>query len=199
LERTVRALATEFKTDKVFIIGSQAVLVGWPDAPSAMTMSPEIDAFPANARVWEIEERSKRPNDDPEASEHINALFGEGSVFHTTHGFYIDGVDENTAKLPADWNSRAIVRRVHVGDRVVTAVVPCPEDVVVSKLARLARKDREFVEAFHAMRPLDLGVIEERVRSCRLEPAVEDRAIAYVRTLRRDHDGEGGGVAGGSP
>jgi hypothetical protein len=35
LERTVRAIATEFKTDSVFIIGSQAILVGWPEAPLA--------------------------------------------------------------------------------------------------------------------------------------------------------------------
>jgi len=34
LDRTVRALATEFKTDKVFIIGSQGILLGWPDAPT---------------------------------------------------------------------------------------------------------------------------------------------------------------------
>jgi hypothetical protein len=33
LERTVRAIATEFKTDKIFIIGSQSILLAWPDAP----------------------------------------------------------------------------------------------------------------------------------------------------------------------
>jgi hypothetical protein len=44
LERTVRALATEFKTDRIFVIGSQAVLVGWPEAPTGMRSSPEIDA-----------------------------------------------------------------------------------------------------------------------------------------------------------
>ena len=93
LERTVRAIATEFKSDMVFIIGSQAILAEWPDAPPAMTASPEIDAFPANARLWETQEKAKHPGENPEASEHINALFGEGSRFHRTHGFYIDGVD----------------------------------------------------------------------------------------------------------
>jgi hypothetical protein len=56
LERAVRAIATEFRTDSVFIIGSQAMLVGWPDAPLAMKISPEIDAFPANAKIWETGE-----------------------------------------------------------------------------------------------------------------------------------------------
>jgi len=100
LERTVRAIATEFKTDSVFIIGSQAILLGWPEAPLAMKVSPEIDAFPGNAKIWETQEKAKHPGENPEASEHINALFGEGSRFHETHGFYIDGVDENTAMLP---------------------------------------------------------------------------------------------------
>ena len=54
LQRTVRAIATEFKTDKVFIIGSQSILLGWPDAPPVMRASPEIDAFPENAKVWAV-------------------------------------------------------------------------------------------------------------------------------------------------
>lgn len=185
LERTVRAIATEFKSDTVFIIGSQAILFGWPDAPSAMTATPEIDAFPANARIWETQEKAKNPDESPEASEHINALFGEGSQFHETHGFYIDGVDENTAMLPADWQERAIVLRVAVGDRVVKAIAPCPEDIIVSKVARLDDKDKTFIDALHTARPLDPDLIERRIRSSRMEPAVADRAVAYIRALAR--------------
>jgi hypothetical protein len=62
LERTVRAIATEFKTDKIFIIGSQSILLAWPDAPPVMRTSPEIDAFPENAKVWEIQEKEKHPD-----------------------------------------------------------------------------------------------------------------------------------------
>jgi hypothetical protein len=43
LERAVRAVATEFNTDKVFIIGSQSILLAWPEAPALMRTSPEID------------------------------------------------------------------------------------------------------------------------------------------------------------
>jgi hypothetical protein len=203
LERTVRALATEFNTDKVFIIGSQAILVGWPDAPTVMKTSPEIDAFPANARTWEIKEKEKYPDESPEASEHINALFGCGSQFHRTHGFYIDGVDENTATLPADWQTRAMVRPVVVGNRIVTAVAPGPEDLIVSKLARLDHKDKAFIEAHHAARPIDPGIIEERIRLSNFEPEAAERALAYIRNLTRkitrggDRDGAGGGTGGG--
>jgi hypothetical protein len=184
LERTVRAIAAEFRTDTVFVIGSQAILAGWPDAPSALRGSPEIDAFPQNARIWEVSEKAKHPDAAPEASEHINALFGEGSQFHRTHGFFIDGVDDTTAKLPADWRHRAIVRDVAMLDgRVVRAVAPSPEDIVVSKLARLDDKDRDYIKAFHAARPLDPDVIEERIRASGMDSTIEDRALSFLREL----------------
>jgi hypothetical protein len=183
LERTVRAIAVEFKTDKIFIIGSQGILLAWPDAPSLMRTSPEIDAYPGNARDWETQERKKHPEERPEASEHIDALFGSGSQFHQTHGFYIDGVDEHTARLPAGWQTRAITRRIDVGGRAVTAVAPCPEDLIVSKLARLDDKDKLFIEAYHSARPLEPTVIEERIRLSDFEPPIAQRACAYIRNL----------------
>lgn len=136
LERVVRAIAREFKTDTVIIIGSQAILMSWPDAPVAMRISPEIDAYPGNARDWETAEASKDEGFSPEASEHIHALFGEGSQFHLSHGFYIDGVDEMTAKLPLNWQMRATVRSLNVDGRMVKTMAPSPDDLIVSKLAR---------------------------------------------------------------
>lgn len=148
-----------------------------------MRMSPEIDAYPANARIWEIEHRKRAPELAGEASEHIHALFGEGSRFHRTHGFFIDGVDENTAKLPVDWSARAIVKRLEVDDRMVTAVAPAPEDVIVSKLARLAPKDKAFIEAYHAVRPLDATLIEQRIALSNLDRGIAERAVSYIREL----------------
>jgi hypothetical protein len=75
LQRVVRAPAREFKTDTVFIIGSQAILISWPDVPGVMRGSPEIDAYPANARIWELTDGSKGDGPSLEASEHINGLF----------------------------------------------------------------------------------------------------------------------------
>ena len=142
LVETVRAIARLFKADTVFIIGSQSILLSWPDAVVLRT-SGEIDAYPGNARIWEVAQKGLDPEYPLEASEEINALFGQGSDFHQEHGFYIDGVDENTARLPSDWTSRAIDRKVDVDGRQVLAVAPCPEDVIVSKLARLSEKDKE--------------------------------------------------------
>ena len=90
LERAVRALCFHFETDAIVIVGSQAILAIWPDAPALLRRSGEIDAYPANAREWQIK------NQGMEASEEVFALFGEASPFHLAHGFYIDGVDETT-------------------------------------------------------------------------------------------------------
>jgi hypothetical protein len=154
-----------------------------------MRSSPEIDVFPENAKVWEIQEKKKHPDEAPEASEHIDALFGSGSQFHQTHGFYIDGVDENTATLPAGWQTRAVVRQIDVGGRIVTAVAPCPEDLIVSKLARLDDKDKSFIEAYHSARPLDRSVIEERIRLSDFDSAIADRACVYIRNLTETDGG----------
>lgn len=187
LLRVVRALAYEFKTDTVFVVGSQAILASMPDAPEAARASPEIDAFPQNAKVWEVTE-AKRTRDGvrPIASEHIDGLFGSESQFHRTHGFYIDGVDETTAKLPKGWQVRAVKVQTEVEGRTVTGVAPAAEDLVVSKVARLDDRDKEFVEAIHAQRPLDLDLVERRIRETDLDPAFADRAIAYIRSLKQE-------------
>jgi hypothetical protein len=67
LLRVVRALAYEFKTDTVFIVGSQAILASMPDAPEAARESPEIDAFPKNAKIWEVEEAQRNRGNAPAA------------------------------------------------------------------------------------------------------------------------------------
>jgi len=189
LVEAVRAIARLFETDKAFIIGSQSILLSWPDAPMVLRTSGEIDAYPENAKSWEVAQKEQDPEYPPEASEEINALFGEGSNFHREHGFYIDGVDENSARLPPDWTNRTIDREVEVDGRKVIAVAPCPEDVIVSKLARLSEKDREFIEAYHAARPLNHDLIIERIKATKLEPAFQDQAIAFVGRL-----GKGPGV-----
>lgn len=183
LQRAVRAIVREFKTDAVFIIGSQAILMSWPDAPEVMRGTPEIDAYPDNARLWEIEEGRKDEGPALEASEHIHGLFGEGSLFHHTHGFYIDGVDEGTAKLPRGWRQRAVVKRLNIDGRMVRVIAPAPDDLIVSKLARLDDKDKTFVETYHRERPLDFRLIEKRIADTELDPAVADRAVAYIRSL----------------
>ena len=43
---------------------------------------------------------------DEDKSTMIDGALGEGSQFHTTYGFYAQGVDSQTAKLPLGWEGR---------------------------------------------------------------------------------------------
>lgn len=176
LDRAVRAIAAHFKTDTVFIIGSQSVLLEWPDAPILMRASGEIDLYPGNAKEWE-------QTSSTEASEEIFALFGEMSPFHETHGFYLDGVDETTARLPNGWRDRAITRSVEAYGAVATAIAPSPHDVAVSKLHRLAEKDKAYIKARHTVRPLDLELLEKYFLESAPTPKQCEIALAFIRSL----------------
>ena len=65
------------------IIGSQALLGAFPDAPSELLTSMEVDMYPLN---------------DPAGSDVIDGAIGDGSQFHATFGIYAHGVG---LKLPS--------------------------------------------------------------------------------------------------
>jgi hypothetical protein len=178
LTKAVTVIARHFNVDQVIVIGSQAMLVGWTSPPVQMTESAEIDMYPDNAEAWE------KLNEGFEASEEINALFGEGSPFAATFGFYIDGVDGSTAKLPKDWRSRAVERRFDVDGRVVSAIAPCLPDLLVSKLWRGDPKDRAFIETalahFPAVRQAD---VMRSVEGTNPPPELRQAMVAYIDRL----------------
>ncbi|QAY80403.1 DUF6036 family nucleotidyltransferase [Sphingosinicella sp. BN140058] len=139
LVRAIRSVAKLFETDTVYVIGSQALLVARPDVDRRLRFSQEIDCYPANAAKWPDEHEGQ------EASEAIASLFGEGSNFHQSFGFFIDGVDETTAILPADWRDRSVHLKVAGEDgRRITAIAPHPADIVAAKLVRGSEKDVIF-------------------------------------------------------
>jgi hypothetical protein len=54
-----------------------------------------------------------------------------------------------------------------------------------SKLARLADKDKEFIEAYHAVRPLDPKLIRDRIKATDLEVEISERALAFIARLTK--------------
>jgi hypothetical protein len=176
LAKAAVSLSEHFGTDVVYVIGSQAVLLTDQHASDELRTSAEIDAWPANNREWEARHRS-------EASEEINALFGWESNFHSTYGFYVDGVDETTASLPPDWRDRARSKTFQAAHRSVTVIAPGMDDIVVSKLHRLEEKDRSYIAAWHRDHPLNFDRIKALMTSCHAEPAIERRAVAFLDLL----------------
>ena len=93
LEHLIRAAGAIAKDREIVVIGSQAVLGEYPDAPPALLVSMEADVF---------------PRDHPQDSILIDGGIGERSIFHETFGYYAHGVDETTATLPEGWRERLV-------------------------------------------------------------------------------------------
>jgi hypothetical protein len=177
LLRAARSVAEHFSAERVIIVGSQAILLTWPDAPVVMKITPEIDIYPENNRDWEAR------NPGFEASEEISVLFGEMSQFHQRFGFYLDGVDENTARMPPDWMDHSETMEIDVYGRTAIVVCPSIEDVIVSKLHRLVEKDVSFIKACAAARPMDRARILQRFRATGPDQLLIDRAESLFAPL----------------
>jgi hypothetical protein len=154
----------------VIIVGSQALLVGRNDIRRDLRMSEEIDVYPGNLHEWEA------ANPGQEASEVIHALLGEGSAFHESHGFFIDGVDDRTASLPPDWKDRAVRKTVATLDgRNIEALAPEPNDLVAAKLVRGDPKDIAFARLC-----LKSGLVKHDVIEQRLEILVSPETLSLA-------------------
>ncbi|MDO8295346.1 MAG: hypothetical protein Q7T19_02790 [Caulobacter sp.] len=132
------------------LVGSAAVIAWAPDLPEVMAMTSEIDIFGTS--------------DDPEGTAfEIDSVLGQGSMFHDTHGYFVDGVSPDTARLPTGWRDRARSIQTTTGD--VTALVPEPDDIAASKLVRCSDKDLNFLVAGFRHGIFDRKVVIERARS----------------------------------
>src|SRR5262245_51590105 len=94
LEHILRASAAITGATEVVVIGSQSILGEYSHPPSpVLTQSIEADVFTFRS---------------PEDAVLIDGSIGEGSLFHTTFGYYAHGVGEETAVLPTGWKDRLV-------------------------------------------------------------------------------------------
>lgn len=129
LEHILRASAALTNEREFVVVGSQAILGQFPDAPAALLVSIEADLFPRYA---------------PRKSDLIDGAIGELSTFHETYGYYAHGVDETTATLPAGWETRLVaVQNENTGG--ATGWCLDVHDLAVSKLVAGRDRDRDFV------------------------------------------------------
>lgn len=134
LEHVIRAAATVADEDELVVIGSQAILGQFPNAPDALLFSQEADIYPLTR---------------PEKAIEIDGAMGDGSQFHETFGYYAHGVGPETPKAPAGWEQRLVAVRVPLlAGRDSQATGWCMEahDLVLAKLAAGRERDMEFAE-----------------------------------------------------
>jgi Nucleotidyltransferase of unknown function (DUF6036) len=130
LEHVIRAAAAVADDDEIVVIGSQAILGQFPDAPDSLLVSREADVYPRN---------------HPERGDEIDGSLGDGSYFDSAYGYYAHAVGPETATAPAGWERRLIaIRNPNTGG----ATGWCLEihDLLLSKCVAGRERDWEFVE-----------------------------------------------------
>jgi uncharacterized nucleotidyltransferase DUF6036 len=165
LEHLIRASADIADDEEIVIVGSQAVLGQFPEAPPELLVSMEADLYPLH---------------HPERGDVIDGSIGEGSPFHDAFGYYAQGVAPSTAILPDGWRERLIPIR---NARTRGATGWCLEihDLVLSKLVAGRDKDLGFARAalkHHLARP---EILCERARSLPVSDEVRRIVLDRVR------------------
>lgn len=144
LLHVLRAAAEISKERSFVVVGSQALLLAIESPDQRLTLSDEIDLYPALA---------------PDKADAIDGAIGALSMFHETHGYHADGVSPETAVMPMDWMSRATL---HYFDDLT---VICPEihDLCVSKCVAGRDKDADFVRILLQDKHVMLERLLERI------------------------------------
>ena len=138
--------AADISGEKSFVlVGSQAVLLALDEPDERLTMSDELDLYPAMA---------------PEKADAIDGAIGALSRFHDQFGYHADGVSPETSVMPPDWMSRA---RLHYFGEL-TAIFPEIHDLAVSKCVAGREKDAEFVMVLLKERLIEIETLLQRIR-----------------------------------
>ena len=178
LEHAIRTACQIIGQPAVIIVGSQAILGSFreDDLPTEATMSVEVDVLPiADSNTVTAE-----------WADLIEGVAGEWSPFEEQHGFSIDGVDLDTAVLPAGWRDRLV--RVQNLNTAAPSGQPqfigwCldPEDLCVAKLCAHREKDLNFVRALYKAGLVDATVIADRL--AQVDARHQQAAAAAVQWL----------------
>ena len=156
LEHLIRAAGKIAGKRELVIIGSQAVLGQYPEAPGILSRSMDADLYPLSR---------------PELADRIDGAIGEGSPFHQTHGYYAQGVGPDTATLPKNWQKR-LVRIENPNTGGFAGLCLEVHDLAISKYVAGREKDREFTRALARYEMTNKVTLLDRLEATKLDPAV---------------------------
>ena len=164
-DHAVRAAGAILGENELLVIGSQALHASVSgDIPEEAARSIEADIA-----AW----------DDPDErkADLIDGTIGEVSMFHSTFGYYAQGITRSTAILPQGWQDRLIRYETPNTNGVVAWCLEI-HDLWISKAIASRRKDIEFCTALIAE---DLVNVDTLV--CRLD------RVDGIQAERRLHVG----------
>lgn len=142
--RHILRAAAAVTGERVFVvIGSQAILGSYPDAPRSLRKSVESDTYPKN---------------HPDKAIEVDGAIGELSPFHHEFGYYAHGVGPETATLPDGWEQRLVEFQVNDLHGTIGLCLE-KHDLTFSKLAAGREKDIEFIRELLKHRLINRGKI----------------------------------------
>jgi hypothetical protein len=156
LEHVIRAAGAIADDCEIVVIGSQAVLGQFPDAPPALLASMEAEVYPRNR---------------PERADLIDGAIGEGSRFHEQFGYYAQGVGEATATLPTDWRDR-LVRVKNANTSGIEGLCLEVHDLAISKYVAGREKDLAFTATLARQGMTRKEMLLKRAAQTKLAPAL---------------------------
>ncbi len=158
VEHILRAAGNATGQKAFVLVGSSAIFVWSAIVPESLAMSREADLF-ANTPDAEDADR---------IADELDALLGQASPFDDEYGYYCDGVGPETAILPEDWRDRAkLYASANTGG--VTALVPEPHDLALSKLCAGREKDTDWLVAALEASIIDTGQMRARLPAMPVE------------------------------
>ena len=165
LEHIIRAVAAITNEKELIVIGSQAILGQYPNAPDKLLVSKEADIY-APAR--------------PDLSDLIDGALGELSQFETTFGYRADGVGPGTATLPRGWKDRLIPI---VNENTNGATGWCLEchDIAVAKYVAGREKDLRYIADLWDETMIDPEIMAQRLQRTPMSDEVRQRVEARMR------------------
>jgi hypothetical protein len=135
LAHILRAASQIADEHDVLVVGSQSILGTYSEdqLPDAAVASVEADV----TFFWDADDKK---------SDMVDGSLGEDSPFHSTFGYYAQGVSVTTAVLPTGWRDRLIVFE-NESTQPGRGFCLDRHDLVISKLVAGREKDFAFAAA----------------------------------------------------
>ncbi|MBW2589835.1 MAG: hypothetical protein JRD71_03805 [Deltaproteobacteria bacterium] len=184
LEHIIRAVGEIAGVEKIIILGSQSILGQFPNFPELISQE-DYSEIPLTIQSHEVLFRSIEVDiiipESEEKTEIVDAAIGELSSFHDTFGYYVQGVDYSTSKLPKGWKDR-LVEICNENTNDISGLCLEIHDLIISKLYAGRQKDIDF---FHAAVKLGLLSIETLTERLNLTPMSDELRLIIEKRMER--------------
>ncbi len=181
LEHIIRAAGDIAGVKTLIILGSQSVLGQFPHIAESLPESDhsKISFISRKRRILcrSVEADIMIPESEDKA-DLIDALIGELSSFHNTFGYYAQGVDHTTSKMPEGWENR-LIKICNRNTNGISGLCLEIHDLIISKLYAGRAKDIEFLHAAIFLKLISKNILLERLNKTQLSE--EKRKIMEKR------------------